>query len=279
MDRFQSPKAFSLVVDTLLKKGDLIASMGLIMQWLSQIDEVGFEAEPYSIHGLLTRWLEAAGERENGWELICRFFDYLEANADEYWRVPTLDNAFKFENIVYAAEDFPETEDEPEEEENLFKAAYDNITYRDSTDDGREDETIDDGYGMDSSEFDFLARYLEPRIKFLITVTQMWQKTAAILISSKGKPGKSFPAEKIEVIKGWYLHSLKLQEGISELMDDLWDFEIPKPSGIMMKTLNTTCSYRQSSCCSTSAFRVISAVNRLNDAWPAACLNQKLKMT
>ncbi len=230
IDQFQSPKAFSLVVDSLLKKNDLVASMGLIMQWLSQIEEVGIETEPYSIHGLLCRWLEAAGKQENSWELISRFYDFLEANAGEYWSVPTLGKALGFDNIKQAEMELEE-ETKSDEEENLFQAAYDDIIYEDSANDGEVDDTLDKGYGMESSEFDFLARYLEPRIKFLITLTQMWQKTAAIIISNKNQPGQPLPKEKIEVIKNWHKHTQKIQDGISDLMDDLWEYQIPKPAG------------------------------------------------
>ncbi|MGE3317637.1 MAG: hypothetical protein AB7O26_21205, partial [Planctomycetaceae bacterium] len=41
VDRFESPKAYSLVIDALLRKRDLVASMGLLVQWMSTANEVG----------------------------------------------------------------------------------------------------------------------------------------------------------------------------------------------------------------------------------------------
>ena len=51
--------------------------------------------------------------------LVVKFFDYLEANAEDYWEVPTLD-------LVEAGEE------EEEEEEDLYGAAYEDVTYQDA---------------------------------------------------------------------------------------------------------------------------------------------------
>ncbi len=60
IDRFQSGKAYALVVDALLERGDRIASMALLMQWLNQAEFVGLETGPYSIFSRLAKWMQLA---------------------------------------------------------------------------------------------------------------------------------------------------------------------------------------------------------------------------
>ncbi|HVW02941.1 MAG TPA: hypothetical protein VHB77_21455 [Planctomycetaceae bacterium] len=48
--RFESGKSYALVLEALLRKRDSVAAMGLLMQWLSNAEDVGLEAGPYSFH-------------------------------------------------------------------------------------------------------------------------------------------------------------------------------------------------------------------------------------
>ena len=102
IDYFQSSKSFYLVVDALLRKGDFRASLALLASWLGRAEQVPLEDGAYSFHGLTLRWLLALtqpaetqgvtlpppSERRG---LVVKFFDYLEANAEEYWEVPVLE--------------------------------------------------------------------------------------------------------------------------------------------------------------------------------------------
>ena len=64
VDQFQSAQAYAQVVDALLDKQDAVAAMGLLMQWLSQIDEVGFESPHDSIFAMLIRWMKLVASSE-----------------------------------------------------------------------------------------------------------------------------------------------------------------------------------------------------------------------
>src|SRR5262249_9720191 len=44
VDQFQSAKAYAQVVSALIDRKDLVASLGLLMQWLSQDNDVGLDA-------------------------------------------------------------------------------------------------------------------------------------------------------------------------------------------------------------------------------------------
>ena len=46
----------------MLDRHDQVAALGLLMQWLSEADEVGLQAGPLSFDRLLTRWVESVAE-------------------------------------------------------------------------------------------------------------------------------------------------------------------------------------------------------------------------
>ncbi|MEX2317103.1 MAG: hypothetical protein WD669_08125, partial [Pirellulales bacterium] len=97
---FNSPKAYALVVGALLQKPDPTAAMALLMQWLSQAGQIPLRQGEYSFYALAQRWLAdvcPAGPEDSGRSpqkrraLVVKFFELLEANAEDYWQVPTLD--------------------------------------------------------------------------------------------------------------------------------------------------------------------------------------------
>ena len=90
------------MVDALLRKGDFRASLALLASWLGQGEQVPLEDGAYSFHALALRWMLAVIQPAEGGAaaqppaaerraLVVKFFDYLEANAEEYWEVPALD--------------------------------------------------------------------------------------------------------------------------------------------------------------------------------------------
>ncbi|MBS0262458.1 MAG: hypothetical protein JSS02_10950, partial [Planctomycetes bacterium] len=86
VDEFESPRAYAIVVDLLLKKKDAVAAMNLLIQWLSVSDSVALESGIYSFCTLFMGWVNVVLTRsdETSWPLIRKFFDYLEVNAGEW---------------------------------------------------------------------------------------------------------------------------------------------------------------------------------------------------
>ncbi len=98
VDQFDSPKAFQLVVEALLERGDRVASMALMLQWISQVDYTPLEDGDASFHPLALRWLRSVEEHENAsgidqWPLVAKFLQHLEASAELYWQVPQFELA------------------------------------------------------------------------------------------------------------------------------------------------------------------------------------------
>src|SRR4029079_17184085 len=130
-----SPKAFALVVGALIRKQDYRASMALLMMWLSQAEDVPLEEGDFSFHHLTLLWMlglcalvntEVPGATQSPAELAVKFFDYLEANAEDFGLVPRLDLLGTGGDPA----DGPAPKAE-EEEDSLYGAAYEDMTYKD----------------------------------------------------------------------------------------------------------------------------------------------------
>src|SRR5262249_13435856 len=92
LEGFTTPKAFALVIDALLRKKDHTAAMALLMNWVNNAGRVSLEEGDHAFHALSLRWmLTVCGQHdqtpattvEERWALACKFFDYLEANAED----------------------------------------------------------------------------------------------------------------------------------------------------------------------------------------------------
>ncbi len=239
VERFQSAQAYARVVDALLKKGDAVASMALLMQWLSQIDEIGFESPRDSIFSMLIRWMRlATGQPATATTVgdLERMFAFLEANAEDFWSVPDLDFVVDggLSDVEITEEELWEAEAAMEEEaegdsDDVFDAAYEHVTFRDSADDGQWGDTLDDGYSIESTEFELINRSIEPRIKFLNAVAQMWQMAASFL----GTPGadKATQDTGADRRQEWIRQLSEWHEGLLALMKSVWHYPIASSSG------------------------------------------------
>lgn len=257
LEGFRSPKAFALVVDALLRKQDFRAAMALLINWLSQVEQVPLDDGDHSFHTLALRWLlgwthvssrdgqekardfprgEKLGPRgeealslrharpsplvsprplSDTWSLVQKFFDYLEANADEYWHVPVLE-------LPHAKAEEDSEEEKPEE---TYSAAYEDVTYRDSADDDQEGSVIDGSrpekpFDLEGEE-DRLAR----RLHFLSTVARLW------LIAARRELGVGDGPQRQETLRGWLATARKNHRLLLALLDSLHGHDIPDPLG------------------------------------------------
>jgi hypothetical protein len=229
LERFRTPRAFGMVIDELLRKGDFRASMGLLVNWLAQAEQVRLQDAAHSFHELTLRWVlgvsqlssakvEGATDQGKSAELVRRFVDYLEANAEEYWQVPRLEQL----------EGSP-TRSGPanEEEEELFGAAYEGVTYRDSTDDGNEGEVL----GFEPrQEFDLerQGEALVDRLRFLSTVATVFYVGMHCLTG-----GSTHAVDDIsrEILEEWLERAQRNYRDLLALMEAIHEHPVPVPSG------------------------------------------------
>jgi len=255
VDVFTSAKSFACVVESLLARDDHVAAMALLVQWLCTADEVGIESGPYSIHALLIEWMKRVTSGEDGktpqcdWPSIRRLFDFLEANAGSYWDVPQLDAvaagiASRDQSPDLDAWDVERGDDwlnaddsEDDDESDLFQAAYDDITFKDSTDDGVDAEILDGGSAPGTTEFEILNRELEPRIKFIMALAQLWQISASAMAAesfagaSTGDAAAELDSDQIDTLLGWLARVRSLQDDLLVLMNAVWEREVDGSGG------------------------------------------------
>ncbi len=223
LDNFRSPKAFYLVIDTLLKKADYRAALALLAHWLGNVEQIPLEDGSYSFPNLALRWmlsLTRAGDVLARRDAIVKFFDYLEANAEDYWQVPTLE-------IVDAEED---EEDEEEETPDLYDAAYDDMTYQDSTDD-EEESSVADGGPVEEFDLEREAERLEKRLRFLSTLARLWQiagRFLAVVTLDQQLPAATAGEES--PVTAWLLAARHNQLRLLALLDAVHDYPVPEPT-------------------------------------------------
>jgi hypothetical protein len=227
---FDSPKAYALVVAPLLEQGDLVASMALLLQWMSQAEQIALSAGDHSFHDLALRWFSCAAERRGAsraqpggnWPLAKKFLDYLEANAEQYWEVPRLEFAAGRRLDDDRNEMLLEAD---EEEDDLFGAAYDEMTYRDSTDDGYDADMLEGGGQASDFELDAEANRIARRLEFLVTLARLWKRAAGAALTSDQDD------EKQATLRGWGARAHENLGQLRALLTEVHRFAVPPPIG------------------------------------------------
>ncbi len=270
---FDSPKAYQLVVDALLERKDTVASQALLVHWLSQARDIGLVQGETSYHELVLAWLglqqdrfnqaENFAQREAVWNQIRKFYDYLEVNADEYWQVPefqvptdsdfgrgkSLDSSADRGGTSDATDadfddegddDFDDEDLEEEEEDDvldpLFGAAYEDVVYTDSTDDGVEGPI----YETDTSKQDALeaeADRIIDRLSFLNTLAILWFEASHIplpVLSVEELSASDIEQvrQRNEVLETWINQAADYQTGLTRLLHHVLSMRLPKSSDV-----------------------------------------------
>jgi hypothetical protein len=264
VDQFDSSKAFQLVIEALLDHGDVVAARALMMQWVNQRDRTPLEDGDISFHPLAFRWLATVESQQHDgvhdhWPEVATFFAYLEANAEEYWQAPSLqigglassplldddipfgdaidddddfdddaDYEYEFDDDDEFAADLEAEEDDDEDDEEdggLFDAAYDDVTFRDTTDDGIEGDIVDDGAEPLYSEWEYEADRLEQRLGFMNTVARLWKHAAITWGGDAHRP------ERREVLDQWLNQAGANYRQLLELLEAVHRYRFRQPSG------------------------------------------------
>jgi hypothetical protein len=230
LEGFRTPKAFSYVLDALLEKQDYRAAMGLLMTWLGQAETVPLVEGGHAFYPLALRWMlgvctalgdEDTEKRRAAFDLVVRFFDQLEANGDEYWRVPRLD-------VLGVGEEAAPDAAPPlaDDEGGLYGAAYEGMTYKDSTDDDVESEVLD---VMPQKDFDLKheAGRLTDRLRFLAALAGLWNlATRAVRAAPDDRRDQARQAAD-----AWLAQARRNYRDLLALMERLHAHEIPRPTG------------------------------------------------
>lgn len=235
VEDFDATSSFAQVVTALLDRKDHVASMGLLMQWLSRAETVPLENGPHSIHRMLHRLLQCIcdqPEPDKRWNNLRRLFAFIEANAGLFWEIPSLGEfAEQRKRGRKGGKNQPKDDldiehlfDGEESDDKLLEAAWDDVTYRDSTDDGNASDTMDSSSAPGTTEFEVLYRQMEPRLKFLHTVGSLWG-IAAVWVSRSAATSETADDQK-DHLREWLASIRGRLQGLSELVREVRDFEI-----------------------------------------------------
>jgi hypothetical protein len=208
LDNFRSPKAFARVVDALLRKNDYRAAMALLINWLGNAEQVPLEDGEHSFHSFAVRWMLSQTPSDataGNPDLVRKFFDYLEANAEEYWQVPELTES--------------DTELALEDEDDVYEAAYEGVTYQDSADDDQEGAVIGEEVPRHEFDLETEGELLGRRLRFLSTVARLWQ------IAARRAPVDA------ETLAAWLDTARANEEKLLALLQSLQTHPIPEPLG------------------------------------------------
>ncbi len=263
---FDSPKAYALVVESLLERNDFVASMALLVHWLDQAENVGLQKGSASFSDLARRWLqrlefvlESAQSAKNAeakateegtkaapspstpnsalnWSVAQKFFDNLEANANNYWTAPEFRLAKppfhkgKSKGDLTASGDSDMLDGDAgddDDEKSPYGAAWEDVVYEDTTDDGIESEVSEEGDTENTSELIEESNRLNQHLTFLTALAQMWKGAAlsSILrreIAEDAKVGKS----RLEAMENWAAQAAANRLGLLSLLDEVAMFKL-----------------------------------------------------
>lgn len=234
---FDSPKAYALVIEALLERQDFVASMALLVHWLSENDRVGLQSGSVSFSDIARLWLETLQRTEyqnDGepftsqakWKLIEKFFDYLEANADWLALAPE----FRLGDAKRRTSDRELLGDEEDEEEgSQFESAYENVVYKDSTDDGMEGATFEE----DTDTHDELAaesKRLTEHLTFQAALAYMWKQVALNPQLLVDEEESELHGRQLEALERWCVQSASSRRGLIGLVDQIYHYRIARGS-------------------------------------------------
>lgn len=272
---FDSPKAYTLVIDALIQRADYATAMALLVHWLSQADQIGLQQGDSSFHNLAFRWIveqkklllkqptpvigegTAATDGVDGndeaddadaeeapeviWKRIGKFYDFVEANAGSYWEIPDFDinrsvsTGHTAEAFMEEVDQFDSLSDDSDEDENqsLFSAAYDNMVFSDSADDGNEGEIFEGGFESDEALEAEVDRILD-RLDFLGTIASYWRIAATIPLPvdrQEGVPALTNGVEarlrqRLDTVGGWLNRAQRNYEKLMELCESINGYDI-----------------------------------------------------
>jgi len=263
-EMFHSPKAYAMVVEALLERGDFVAAMAILVHWLSHASRMPLEHGEISFHRLAATWMRRVlGLEDDGpvrgrparaddvsarWQLIRKSLDYLEANAEQYWYVPDFGLATPGRvdqpppSLSAGTESRPSaasTAEEPDEAElsNLYSAAYEDVVYRDSTDDGVEGQMYEPTDGSEE-ELETEAERIVERLAFIDALARLWRLAAlgAPRPSAAGQPADA-PASPVDTLRHWARTASDNRQKLLLLLDAVGRFRLPRPFGDTLSML------------------------------------------
>ena len=246
-DLFDSPRAYSLVISALLEREDFVPAMALLVHWLGNADRVGLRLGGNSLPRLSERWLlrlrgstegkgtefgepsirqSADRDTQAVWPLVRKLFDFFEANAEEFWSAPQ----FVLGEQKAKPRDWDReltAADEDDDEGNLYSAAYEDVIYRDTTDDGNEGAVYEPTDDVSPDELEAESKRLVEHLNFMQSLARMWAVAADIAVTDKNREDL---VDRRRSLDAWASRARENRIGLLELLDSVREYPIA-PAG------------------------------------------------
>lgn len=225
--KIDSPKGYVLIINAILDRKDFVAAMHLLMHWLSQSEQVNLQKGSDLFHVIANRWLNDvlsvfndpdAQDKSDVWDMVEKFFDFLEANAGDYAQVPQWELISSISEI--GEQSFESDEDS---DDDIYSAAYEEVVYRDSTDDGIEGEIL--GSEVDGFDLTEEARRISERLGFIVTTMRLWKYVVATALAQ----GEERKGSLCSRFKNWLEQSLGRQKELLVLLKEIEICDLPQP--------------------------------------------------
>ncbi len=265
---FDSPKAYSLVISALMQRGDYKTANALLVHWVSQADRIPLQMGDSSFHQLVDQWisvqkqslLTAFSPQKEGhssapdskvtdldatpeaiWNRIRKFYDYIEANAGQYWNVPEFRLMASSERR--GESDRPDNEDrspagsesdpfDDDDDQSLYQAAYDDVTYTDSTDDGVDGDVFGESDNETDAALEAEVDRVLDRLEFQETVASFWRVSSTVPLPVTRPEDLNPVIEKSlrsrrEIVRSWLAQAVKHRDQLTALIESINRYEIP----------------------------------------------------
>jgi hypothetical protein len=213
---FTTPTAFAQVIEPLVERGEWKAAMNLLMTWLSESPDVPLDEPGASFVQLAERWLRGtlnAAPAADRAALVRRFFELLEANAGEDW----------LEARGWLSPDARRAR--AEDGGGAFDAAYEGMTYKDSTDDGVEGSVAGDPPAP-AGEFGLEAQAdaVEDKLGFLHAAAKLWRLAARPDVWATSEPATD------AALAAWLTAARRANDSLGAFLDRLTEVPVPEPA-------------------------------------------------
>ena len=244
---FDSDRDYVLAINSLIERDDFATSMALLIHWLSHDDLRNRPGGSASFHGLTGNWISRQRylldqveddddwHREAGriWNRLCKFTDYVEANAGDLWQVPQFTLESRHGNPPPADETGEPVEDDSHQD--LYRAAYEDMVFRETTNDGFDGSIYEDGDATEEQLQTELDRILE-HLKFLDAVVACWGEAALLATEIRQHNGPAEPVRALSPGVGlktaeWFQQAHRYCVDLGKLIRAIDGFQLPEPDG------------------------------------------------
>ena len=262
-----------------------------------------------SFHNLVWRWVseqknllaDAPVEKRDAiWNRIRKFYDYIEANAEHYGEVPRFEIGRRMGGV--ASGELEELGD-ADDETDIYGAAYEGVTYDDTTDDGIDGPIFQPNTHSDDELEAEVDRVMD-RLEFLATIANFWRIAAAAPLPSKNETDDADASnsdasnseldfdqqikKRRDIVCGWISKANQNLERLNALLDAVNAYKLPEtgPNPEEMNHYDRHRLYKESlldrivlTCVETEnavtmLAAVASAINHLVDKTPVAKLHE-----